>query len=117
MSRMCRAPCVNHRSHLWFSSQVQVPSGASDKVSGALPARLGQANGFKLCERQRQWRTTHAPRPSQVAEVVEETTEPILSPHTSGLAEFAGALHLSFLGQLHLLPLRVGVFHPPISFT
>ena len=47
-----------------------------------------------------------------MAEVVEETTEPILSPHTSGLAEFAGALHLRFLGQLHLLPLRVGVFHP-----
>ena len=77
MSRMCRAPCVNHMSHLWFSGQVQVQSGASDKVSGAPPARLGQANCFKLCERQRQWRATHAPRPNQVAEVVQETTEPI----------------------------------------
>ena len=44
VSRKCRAPCVNHKSLLWFSGQVQVPSGASVKVSGAPPARLGQAS-------------------------------------------------------------------------
>ena len=63
------------------------------------------------CARDRQWRATHAPMPSQVVEVVQETTEPIYRLTRAASPNSLVLCTSAFLGQLLLLPLRVGVFH------